>query len=86
MEHVMDQHPNWGIHYFAYDWFSAIRTSLVRQVCFPAYVRMPKMCFPAQSRGAPEKVGPSLLGPAQVQIELQKQRLAISDLTTALSQ
>ena len=24
--------PNWGIIYFNYDWFSAIRTDLVRQV------------------------------------------------------
>lgn len=24
--------PNWGIMYFMYDWFSAIRTDLVRQV------------------------------------------------------
>ena len=24
--------PDWGILYFAYDWFSAIRTDLVRQV------------------------------------------------------
>ncbi|EIE20118.1 hypothetical protein COCSUDRAFT_57844 [Coccomyxa subellipsoidea C-169] len=38
MEHVMDQHPNWGIHYFAYDWFSAIRTSLVRQVKYDTFV------------------------------------------------
>ena len=33
MDHVMEHHPHWGIHYFAYDWFSAIRASLVRQVC-----------------------------------------------------
>ena len=28
--------PDWGILYFAYDWFSAIRTDLVRQVRGPA--------------------------------------------------
>lgn len=37
MDHVMEHHPHWGIHYFAYDWFSAIRTSLVRQVCMPSH-------------------------------------------------
>lgn len=37
MDHVMEAHPDWGIIYFKYDWFSAIRTALVRQVsiCTP---------------------------------------------------
>jgi hypothetical protein len=32
MEAAMSAAPTWGIMYFAYDWFSAIRTDLVRQV------------------------------------------------------
>ncbi|KAK9901229.1 hypothetical protein WJX75_001484 [Coccomyxa subellipsoidea] len=38
MDHVMEHHPHWGIHYFAYDWFSAIRTSLVRQVKYDTFI------------------------------------------------
>ncbi len=33
-ESLMTTNPDWGILYFAYDWFSAIRTDLVRQVSF----------------------------------------------------
>lgn len=29
---AMSAKPHWGIMYFMYDWFSAIRTDLVRQV------------------------------------------------------
>jgi hypothetical protein len=32
--------PDWGVLYFAYDWFSAIRTDLVRQA------RSPAQCLP----------------------------------------
>jgi hypothetical protein len=28
----MQERPDWGILYFAYDWFSAIRTDLVKKV------------------------------------------------------
>ncbi|BDA45364.1 hypothetical protein COCOBI_07-1510 [Coccomyxa sp. Obi] len=38
MDHVMDHHPDWGILYFKYDWFSAIRTSLVRQVKYDIFI------------------------------------------------
>ena len=31
----MESDPNWGILYFAYDWFSAIRTDLVKEVNIP---------------------------------------------------
>lgn len=34
VESLMTKYPDWGILYFAYDWFSAIRTDLVRQVRF----------------------------------------------------
>lgn len=33
-EAAMSSRPKWGIMYFMYDWFSAIRTDLVRQVSF----------------------------------------------------
>lgn len=32
VESSLKSRPNWGIIYFHYDWFSAIRTDLVRQV------------------------------------------------------
>jgi hypothetical protein len=32
IESLMTANPDWGIVYFAYDWFSAIRTDLVRKV------------------------------------------------------
>ena len=32
MAAAMTKTPDWGIMYFAYDWFSAIRTDLVRKV------------------------------------------------------
>ena len=37
-EAAMSAKPNWGIMYFMYDWFSAIRTDLVRQVSLSAFV------------------------------------------------
>jgi hypothetical protein len=32
MDRVMAMRPNWGIVFFRYDWFSAIRTEMVKQV------------------------------------------------------
>lgn len=40
-ESLMATHPDWGIVYFAYDWFSAIRTDLVRKVCTPFHLTRP---------------------------------------------
>ena len=37
-EAAMSAKPNWGIMYFMYDWFSAIRTDLVRQVSLFAFL------------------------------------------------
>ena len=35
METAMVAKPHWGVVYFQYDWFSAIRTDLVRQARMP---------------------------------------------------
>ena len=32
MDRVQAMEPKWGVLYFAYDWFSAIRTDMVREV------------------------------------------------------
>ncbi|KAK9901260.1 hypothetical protein WJX75_002993 [Coccomyxa subellipsoidea] len=37
-EAAMSAKPNWGIMYFMYDWFSAIRTDLVRQVQYDTFI------------------------------------------------
>ena len=38
MEKVMKAEPDWGILYFAYDWFSAIRTDMVRKVQYDIFI------------------------------------------------
>ena len=32
VDRVQAMEPRWGVLYFAYDWFSAIRTDMVREV------------------------------------------------------
>ena len=34
----MEAEPKWGILYFTYDWFSAIRTDLVREVQYDTFI------------------------------------------------
>ena len=34
----MEAEPKWGILYFTYDWFSAIRTDLVREVKYDTFI------------------------------------------------
>ena len=38
VERVMEAEPKWGILYFTYDWFSAIRTDLVREVQYDTFI------------------------------------------------
>ena len=35
---MMELEPRWGILYFTYDWFSAIRTDLVREVMYDTFI------------------------------------------------
>lgn len=48
VESAFESRPNWGIIYFAYDWFSAIRTDLVRHVssCICPVLLIVRRVFP----------------------------------------
>jgi hypothetical protein len=38
MERVMATRPKWGVLYFAYDWFSAVRTEVVRDIRYDTFI------------------------------------------------
>ena len=49
VDRVQAMEPRWGVLYFAYDWFSAIRTDMVREVrhVFPLLSRTLSCTHPA---------------------------------------
>ena len=48
VEAAMAAEPHWGVLWFAYDWFSAIRTDAVRQVRACPATCMQAACGPPQ--------------------------------------